>query len=923
MAESPTTSRPSSAAPEWGALATTKFHVPRAGIVPRPRLMSSLGEGIGRGLTLVCTPAGFGKTTLLGDWARRSRWHVAWLSLDARDNDPALFWRSVAWALERVRPGVGEPAALLVGGPQQPPLEVVAIALVNELTQVSDAGDIVLVMDDYHLIEEPEVHASVSFLLDRLPPGLRIAVATRADPPLPLARLRARGQLAELRSADLRFTPAETAAFLTHATGLDLPEASVAALQDRTEGWAVGLQLAALSLRGRADPVGFVESFSGSHRYVLDYLTEEVLAREPEQVVRFLLETSVLDRLSGPLCDAVTGRTDGQLQLVALERANMFLVPLDEVRGWWRYHHLFADLLRDRLAQERPERLPELHRNAAAWHQNHGSVDDAVRHALAAGEVDWAARLVEQQAEAVLRRSEGATLRGWLSALPEATVRARARLCLAQAFRAVVGSDVESIEPLLVEADRVYAAGGDEPYEPSCGRAISVLANIPASIAFLRAELGRIRGDPDRAAAYDRQALDHLDEGDWLLRSLCEHNLAGADWLRGRLQPAEDALATVVADRSAAGEGYLAMRVRYDLGHVQRAQGRLGAALATFQQALDAASEVERQLPYMGMAHVGMAEMLYERGELTSAYEHATQGVALCRHLAFTQPLATGLAVLAQIHQAADDPATAQIAMREAERVVLSEQVVALHNPVAARRAQLQLAWGDVAEAGRWAEQRGLRFDDEMTYPREGDYLALARLLLATHESERALGLLERLYAQAAAQGRADSVIKVRALQALEFAAGGDETAASTALGEALSLGGPEGYVRVFVDEGASMARLLRRFADTYRDGESGLSATIPPQYVDWLDGSVRKVRVPSPAARDTTAVEALVEPLSDRELQVLELIAAGRSNQQIADELVVVLATAKKHVSHILVKLSAANRTQAVARARALGLLT
>src|SRR5262244_3239260 len=431
MAEPRAITPPRGAAPEWDVLVATKFHVPRAGFVPRPRLLARLAQGVDRGLAVVCTPAGFGKTTLLGDWARRSRRPAAWLSLDAGDNDPARFWRYVATALDRARPGTCAPLAALLRGPQQPPLEAVVTALINEL--MAGEREVALLLDDYHLIEAPPVHDSVTFLLDRLPPGLRLVLASRTDPPLPLARLRARGQLAELRAADLRFTLEETAAFLREVTGLDLPAASVAALQERTEGWAAGVQLAALALRGQDDPTGFVANFSGSHRYVLDYLSEEVLARQPEQVLRFLLETSVLERLRGPLCDAVTGRTGSQAVLEDLERANLFMVPLDEVRGWWRYHHLLADLLRSRLADERPERVPELHRAAAVWHEEHGFAGDAVRHALAAGDVAWAARLVERHVEALLRRGEGATLDRWLSALPAKCIRARPRLCLAQA----------------------------------------------------------------------------------------------------------------------------------------------------------------------------------------------------------------------------------------------------------------------------------------------------------------------------------------------------------------------------------------------------------------------------------------------------------------------------------------------------------
>jgi LuxR family maltose regulon positive regulatory protein len=883
-------------------------------------LLGRLAQGIGRGLTVVCTPAGFGKTTLLGDWARRSRRPVAWVSLDRGDNDPARFWRYAVAALERVRPEAGARVAMLLGGPQPPPPEVVVTAVINQLMQLPGGGEIALVLDDYHLIEAPPVHGSVALLLERLPPGLRLVLASRADPPLPLARLRARGQLAELRAADLRFTLAETAAFLREVTGRDLPAASVAALQDRTEGWAAGVQLAALSLQGRADPARFVTTFAGSHRYVLDYLTEEVLARQPEQVVGFLLETSVLDRLCGPLCDAVTGRPGSQAQLEALERANLFVVALDEERCWWRYHHLFADLLRARLGRERPARVAEVHRAAAAWHEEYGSADDAVRHALAAGETGWAARLVERHVEALLRRSEGATLGRWLAALPAESVHARARLCLAQAVTAVVGGRVEAAEPLLAQAERAFTASGEEPHEPSVGAALSVLANVPAAIAFLRADLARLRGDAAGAIACDQQALAHLGEGDWLLRSHVAWNLAVADWLRGRLAQAEPALAAVVAERRAAGEGYLAMRVGYDLGQVQRAQGRLGAALATYQQWLEGGAEVDRQLPPAGMAHVGLAEVLYERDELAAADEHASAGVALCRQLAFTQPLATGLGMLARIRQAHGDPAGALEAIGQGEQVALSPQVAVLLNPVPLWRARLLLTCGETA-AARWASERGLGADDEPDYPREGEYLVLARILLAQHVPGQALRLLERLHARAAAQERTASLIELAALQALAHAAAGGQAAALATLARALALAAPEGYIRVFADEGPPMARLLDRLASAHRTGQATLPATVPTDYLDRLARALRPA-VPRPAPRTTHGATGLAEPLSDRELQVLELLAAGKSNQQIADELVVVLDTVKKHVGHILGKLGAANRTQAVARARALRLL-
>jgi LuxR family transcriptional regulator, maltose regulon positive regulatory protein len=920
---------PSEAAPTGSAAAgqdvllATKLHMPRPrpGFVPRPRLAGRLEEGLARGLVLVCAPAGSGKTVLLADWARRENRPVAWLSLDTGDNDPARFWRYVAAALDRVRPGIGEQVAVLLRGPQQPPLEAVVTTLINELVLLP--GEVTIVLDDYNLIDAQPVHASIAFLLGRLPPGLRLVLASRADPPLSLARLRADGRLAELRADELRFTLDETGVFLREATGLDLPATSVAAFQDRTEGWVAGLQLAALSLRGQGDVAGFVATFSGSHRYVLDYLTEEVLAHQSEQVRGFLLETSVLDQLCGPLCDAVTGQPGSQALLETLERANLFLVALDEVRGWWRYHHLFADLLRVRLAQERPGRVPELHRAAAAWHEQHGLADDAVRHALAAGDVDWAARLIEQHVEMLIRRSEGETLRRWLSALPASSVRTRARLGLAQAVSALVRGQVEEVEPLLDDAERAFAATGDEPHEPSVGRALSVLANVPALIAFLRADVARLRGDAACADDFGRQALARLDDGDWLLGTHVRWNLAVANWLRGRVGQAERDLAEVAAERRAAGEGYPAIRVCYDLGQVQRAQGRLEAALGTYQEALSGAS---LQLPHLGMAHVGLAGLLYERDELAAALDHATRGVMLCRHLAFTQPLAAGLAIVARIRQARGEVAGALEFMSEAGQVESSPQVAALLNPVPSWQARLLLAQGDIAAATRWTRERGLGAGDEPSYPREPEYLVLARVLLARNLPRQALPLLERLLDAAVSDGRIGSVIEIRALQALALAADGEPASAVETLAEALTLGCPQGYVRVFADEGAPMGVLLGRLIAAQR-AEQTPARGVPLGCLARLAQAVAGEHAmpgPRPGSRPgaASAVPGLVEQLTGRELEVLGMLAAGTPNQGIAGELVITLDTVKKHVSHVLGKLGAANRTEAVARARELGLI-
>jgi LuxR family maltose regulon positive regulatory protein len=901
-------------------LLATKLHVPRPqpGFVPRPRLVEALGEGLARGRVLVCAPAGFGKTALLSDWARGDGRPVAWLGLDSGDSDPARFWRYVVAALDRARPGL----AGRVGPPPPRSFEGLVTALINELAADPGPDEVLLVLDDYHLVDSGPVHESVTFLLENLPPGVRVVVSGRASPPLPLARLRARGQLTELRAAELRFTPEEAAALLDETAGAALPAPAVGALVARTEGWAAGLQLAGLSLRGQADAAGFVAAFSGSHRFVLDYLTDEVLDGQTEQVRAFLLDTSVLERLSGALCDAVTGRAGSQAMLQDIERAGLFLVPLDDVRGWWRYHHLFADLLRARLQAEQAGRVPALHRAAAAWCDEHHLADDAVRHALAAGDSGWAARLVEQNVEDLLGRSEGATLRRWLSALPVESVRDRPRLCLAQAYGAAQGFQLEALEALLDDAERAFAVSGDEPYEASTGRPDSVLANVPAGIAFLRASLARLRGDVALAAGYNRQAVAQLGEDDWLMRSFVRWNLAVTDWLGGRLGPAERGLAEVLAERRAAGEffeDFLAMRVCYDLGEVQRAEGNLDAALATYRQALDTAGE-SSQTPLTGLAHVGLAQVLYERNELTAALDHATRGVTLCRQLAFIPPLATGLAVVARIRHAYGDAAGAREAMAEAGQVELSPQVIALLNPVPSQRARLLLAQGDVTTAAQWTTAAGLSPDDEPDYPQEPAYLVLARVLLAQNDPGQALTLLQRLLDAAASQDRTGSVIEIQALRALALAAGGDRARALDGLTEALTLAHRHGYVRVFADEGAPMHALLAGLSAA-RPGQQRAARRIDPGHLAALLRACGRADA-APPRRAVATPPGLAEPLTDRELEVLRLIAAGKSNQRIAHDLVVALDTVKKHVTHVLGKLGAANRTEAVARARQLGLI-
>jgi LuxR family maltose regulon positive regulatory protein len=924
MAE-PSFAAPSEVAAERDVLLATKLHTPRPrpDLIPRPRLAERLDEGLARGLMLVCAPAGYGKTVLLADWARRGQQPVAWLSIDAGDNDPARFWRHAVAALGQHRPGLAERVGSLLGPPAPSSYEGLMTALINDLAAQPAADQAVLVLDDYHLIDSETVHTSLGFLIEHRPPGLQLVLASRSDPPLALARLRGRGQLAELRAAELRFTADEAVALLQQGApvpGAALPETALAALAARTEGWAAGLQLAALSLRGQPDAAGFTAAFTGSHRYVLDFLAEEVLAHQSERVRTFLLETSVLERLSGDLCDAVTGGPGSQDLLEQVERAGLFVVPLDEVRGWWRYHHLFADLLRARLPQELPGRVCELHRNAAAWYAARGLADDAIRHAVAAGELIWAARLIEQHFDELFYlRGEGVTVQRWLSLLPGDLIRTRPRLLLAQAFLASHSGHMETVQPLLEAAEQAYPGVAEEPFEPTAGQAGSMLVNVPALIAIHRGFLAQLRGDAEATAVLAARALAESGEGQWRLSSTARGFLAMAEWLGGRLTEAERLFAASIAGWQAAGQPTFTAWHRYQLAQVQRARGSLDAATRTYEQALSATAVPGRPpAPTVALVYVGLAEVAYQRNELDDALRYVTEGIALERRfLPGTSP-AAGLVTLAWIRQATGDPAGALKAIGEAEQA--SPAPAGVLNPFPAQRARLLLAQGDVAAAARWTLETGLHAGDQPHYPREPGYLVLARVLLAQQRPAEALALLERLYAAAVAQDRRGSVIEAGALRALALAACDRGPDALNALAEVFTLACPQGYVRVFADEGPPMAALLAQLIKAQRAG----GPLVPLGCLARLQRAF-DVGHPAPGPRSGPApvgVPGLVEQLTSREVEVLQMLAAGRSNQAIATQFVVTLDTVKKHVSHVLSKLGAANRTEAVARARELGLI-
>jgi LuxR family transcriptional regulator, maltose regulon positive regulatory protein len=906
--------------PERDVLLATKLQVPRSrpGLVPRRRLADQLEEGLSRGLMLVAAPAGYGKSVLLSEWVRDVAQPVAWLSLDAGDNDPVRFWRHVLAALDSVRPGIAERVGPLAGPPPPPSYDALVSALINDVVADPGRPDVLLVLDDYHLISADTLQASVRFLLDHRPPQLRVVLASRADPPLGLARYRGRGELGEVRAADLRFSVDEAAELLRQVSA-DLDRSVAAALAERTEGWAVGLQLAALSLRTQPDVARFVAAFTGSHRYVLDYLTEEVLGRQRQDLRDFLLQTSVLERLSGSLCNAVTGRDDSQELLEEVDRSGLFVVQLDEVRGWWRYHHLFADLLRTRLEQD-PEHARWLHRNAAGWYERQGLPDAAVRHALAAGEQEWAARLVEEHFDTVFNlRGEQATIQGWLPALPEDLVRSRPRLLLAQAQMASMRGDLQAMEPLLEAAERVIGRADEEPFEPSTGPEGSLLVNARAMLALQRSYAAQLRGDADATASLTRQAMEHLGENELMLASAVQGFLAMADWLRGRLAAAEEAFESSIGWWRREGQVTTTAWGYYCLARLQRGQGRLDAAVATCERALEAAGQPgERLRPAAGPALVGLGQVAYQRDDLDRALDYVNRGITLCRQFVHTPPLAAGLVTLAWIRRAAGDRRGASDAMAEAESFAAGP--AGLLNPVPAQRARLLLAQGDVTRAARWADECGLDPDDPPDYPREPGHLVLARVLLAQGDAARALALLDRLDLAAAGQHRVGSLIEIGAVRAMALEALGDEAAATATLTAALASGCPQGYVRVFADEGPAMAAVLGRLIAAQRSDQQ--AARIPLACLARLQRALSDGQAAGGRAAGTSPAPRLIEQLTSRELEVLAMLAAGRSNQGIASQLVISLDTVKKHVSHLLGKLGAANRTEAVARGRELGLI-
>ncbi|MDX6300921.1 MAG: hypothetical protein QOF53_2135 [Nocardioidaceae bacterium] len=865
---------------------------------------------------LVSAPAGSGKTTLLGQWLTSgvpSATRVAWLSLDEADNDPRRFLSHLVAALKAGVPvAVHDLEALLESGGEAP-AETLLTALVNDLDEVD--GVTVLAFDDYHVIDDARVHGAVAFLLDHLPPQAVIAMTTRADPPLQLPRLRARGELVEVRDADLRFSAEEADTLLNDVMGLDLSRDQVAALDTRTEGWATGLQLAGLSMRGRGHTAEFVDAFTGSHRFVLDYLVEEVLGRQPDDVRRFLMDTAVLDRMTGPLCDALTGMSDGRARLEQMYRANLFVIPLDDEREWYRYHHLFADTLRARLAAEHPDRARALHRAASGWYAEHGLLEEAIPHAISGGDAGTAADHIEAALPEARRLRHDRLLAGWLRALPDDVLRQRPVLSTQSAWMSLVAGDLDGLEARLRDAERALEA------MPAGGRSQSggddAIGSLPAWIAIYRASAAQARGDAAATSEHARAALELAGPEDHFARGGAAGFLGLAAWADGDLETAVDTFTQAVSSLGAAGNLTDALGSTVPLADMWQARGRPARARQLYEQALGTA-ETHPGVPLSttGDLHVGLADVLREQGELEAAQAHLAASQALGEAASLPENRHRWHLARAGVLRAHGDLDDA-VAELERARAAYLPGFFPDVRPIPAAIARLHIAQGRMDDAWEWAHANHVTGTDDLTYRSEFDHLTLARLLIAQHRADRrpthldeATGLLERLLAGAQRGGRGSTVVDAHLLRALAHDARGEREVSLRRLQQALMLAVPAGYVRLFLDEGAPMEALLRTAEQ--RPDSSELARKVLRAAASAAAGA-KPPAAGSPPAPDR---------LSEREVEVLRLLATPLTGPEISRQLFMTINTFRTHTRHIFTKLDVSTRRAAVARAAELDLL-
>ncbi len=920
-------------------LLLTKLYVPppRPKIVLRPRLIERLNEGMHCKLALISAPAGFGKTTLVSEWAAVCDRPVAWLSLDEGDNDPTSFLTYLVAALqtlalskvEGISANIGKGVLAILQSPQPPPIESILTTLLNEITTIPD--NFVLVLDDYHVLDAKPVDKALTFLLEHLPPQIHLIIATREDPPLPLARLRARGQLTELRAADLRFTPTEAADFLNQMMGLNLSEEDIAALEARTEGWIAGLQLAAISMHGHAsrDTTSFIKSFTGSHHYVLDYLVEEVLQQQSESIQTFLLRTSILDRLCGPLCDAVLDsptasgqETAGQETLEYLEHANLFIVPLDNERRWYRYHHLFGELLCKRLGQSLvPGETAGLHIQASKWYEQNGFPSDAIHHAFAVKDFERVAKIAELEWPAMHAGAQSIKWLGWMKILPEEIIRARPVLCVNCAWAFLNAGELEAAEAKMQDAEywlEPTTITGEKSDAPSIEMIVvdeEQFKSLPVVLVAARAYHAQAIGDISGTIKYTQRVLDLSPEGDSRWHRGASSLLGLAQYASGNL----DAAYQAISDGLARAGPYDAISGNFLLAGIKLAQGQLNTALSIYEKALRLVLERGEPMP-LGTEDLysGISELHRERGDLETATQDLLTGRKLGEQVELPDWQHRWYIAQARLHETKGDLDGALDLLEEAERRFVRTPVPNI-TPISALKTRIRIVQGKIAEALDWVRTRDLSVDDDISYMHEFEHMTLARVLIAQEKRglaegsiHDAQGLLERLLQAAEEGGRKGSVIEILVLQALAHEVQGNFAPALVSLERALTLAEPEGYVRIFVDEGLPMARLL----------SEATAHGVMPDYIGKLLAVFEAEKQKSEDKSYLPLAQSLIEPLSQRELEVLQLIAQGLSNREISERLFLALDTIKGHNRRIYDKLQVQSRTEAIAHARELGLL-
>jgi LuxR family maltose regulon positive regulatory protein len=907
-------------------LLATKLYIPplRRDFVPRPRLLERLDEGLRRRLALISAPAGFGKTTLLSEWLMtRERWTIAddrrpsaaWLSLDAEDNELRRFLSYLMAALAKTDPETGQATGKLLRLPQLPPTETILTTLINELFSLPT--DLLLVLEDYHTIEAGAIHRALTFLLDNLPPQAHLVISTRADPPLPLSRWRSRGMMVEIHANDLRFTRQESAAYLNDVMNLPLVPEDVAALNLRTEGWIVGLQMAALALRGKSqqqDASAFVRAFSGSHHYILDYLVEEVLAHQPDEVQTFLLQTSILSRLTGPLCDVVRfgvaeshGRDDGQATLEALDTANLFLVPLDDERRWYRYHHLFAEVLRARLQRAAgKDDLAPLHTRAAEWYEDHSEVTEAFKHTIAAQDFERAARLIEENWLQMGHAGQMNTVLRWLESMPDEVIRARPMLSGAYAWVLWLTGRMDAVESYLDAAGEAWARQAAE------GTMDPAHVRWQAGGPALRIQLSRHRGQLEESIQFARETLALAAEDDALLRSYGHLGLASAYRELGDYGQSLPAYVEGMPLARAAGNIASANIAAFYLCRVLQLQGRLHEAAEAVHEALQFTEAIGMgESPACAILHVAMANLLCEWNELPQAEEHLLRSQELTRLGGHHEHVRNGGIALARLQLVQGDPGGALAAIQEAEEATVKAEMPLASAELAAYKARIWIAQGDLAAAARWADGAAQRPGQDRGYTRQIEAVTIARVLLARGMLQQALSQQAACQRAAEESGGLGWGVEIGILRALVQDALGHRADALASLERALAQAEPEGYVQVFLDEGEPLAALLRQVVF------SGVARAYARRLLEAWERTAPKRE---PGAAPTPS--PLVEPLTEREVEVLRLMAAGLSNREIADELVLAMGTVKAHLHNIYGKLGVRGRVEAAARAQELHLL-